>query len=69
MTGDDRWDRLAGELERIAEELAELAYDRLREAVHNGHPDAAALNDEKRLQRARRAVDKAATELRGRPRS
>jgi hypothetical protein len=64
---EDLRDRLSG----IAEELADLALGRLRAAVHDGAatPDAAA--EERRLTRARRAVEKAVAVLsegdRGRP--
>jgi hypothetical protein len=51
-------------LEGIAEELADLAIDRLRAAV-DGNADAAA--EERRITRARRAVEKAAGLLGGRP--
>ena len=44
-------------LEGIAEELADLAIDRLRAAV-DGNEDAA--GEERRITRARRAVEKAA---------
>jgi hypothetical protein len=44
-------------LEGIAEELADLALARLRAAVDGDEPDAAA--EERRLTRARRAVEKA----------
>lgn len=53
-------DHLRERLEGIAEELADLAIDRLRAAV-DGDPDAAA--EERRLTRARRAVEKAAALL------
>jgi len=53
---------LRARLEAISEELADLALDRLREAVAG---DAAAPADERRLTRARRAVDKAAAILAG----
>jgi len=49
-------------LESISEELADLALDRLREAVAG---DAGAPAAERRLTRARRAVDKAAALLAG----
>jgi hypothetical protein len=49
-------------LEAISEELADLALDRLREAVAG---DGAAPAEERRLTRARRAVDKAAAILAG----
>lgn len=55
-------------LEAIAEELSDLALDRLREAASSardlGAPDAALVAQEKRLTRARRAVEKAAALLR-----
>jgi len=53
---------LRARLEAISEELADLAIDRLREAVAG---DAAAPAEERRLTRARRAVDKAAAILAG----
>ncbi len=46
-------------LEAIAEELADLALDRLRAAVDQGADKAPA--DEKLITRARRSVEKAAT--------
>ena len=51
-------------LEAIAEELADLAIDRLRAAV-DGNAGAAA--EERRITRARRAVEKAANLLGGPP--
>lgn len=48
---------LRDRLEVIAEELADLALDRLREAVSAGAKTAPA--EERRLTRARRAVEKA----------
>ena len=59
-------------LESISEELADLALDRLREAVSgdtDGGADAGAgaAAAERRLTRARRAVDKAAALLADRP--
>jgi hypothetical protein len=53
-------DRLTG----IEEELRDLAYDRLRAAAE-GDADAAA--EEKRLQQARRAVERAIRALGGGP--
>ena len=55
---DDLRDRLHG----IAEELADLALDRLRQAVAAEDPDdpGRAAAEERRLTRARRAVEKAA---------
>jgi hypothetical protein len=62
---------LAERLEDIAEELAELALDRLRAAassVHDGgEPDPRTAAEEKRITRARRAVEKAAVLLADRP--
>ena len=55
MGGD--LDHLRERLEGIAEELADLAIDRLRAAV-DGDERAAA--EERRITRARRAVEKAA---------
>jgi hypothetical protein len=66
----DRVEDLADRLAQLAEELGDLAFDRLRvasEAAGRGSaPDPAALDEERRLTRARRAVDKAVTLLRGR---
>lgn len=50
-------DELRGRLQAIADDLADLALDRLRAAVDLGDP--APVADERRLTRARRAVDKA----------
>ncbi|MGI8808555.1 MAG: hypothetical protein ACR2KK_12055 [Acidimicrobiales bacterium] len=50
-------DHVRERLEGIAEELADLAIDRLRAAV-DGNEDAA--DEERRITRARRAVEKAA---------
>ncbi|HZU78524.1 MAG TPA: hypothetical protein VE991_01300 [Acidimicrobiales bacterium] len=66
MSATDIAERLAG----IAEELGDLALDRLREAAAasdgSGDPDPALVAEERRLTRARRAVEKAAALLRGR---
>lgn len=48
-------------LEAIAEELADLAMERLRESIDAGGYELPV--DEKRLTRARRAVEKAASIL------
>ncbi len=48
-------------LEAIAEELADLAMERLRESIDAGGSELPV--DEKRLTRARRAVEKAAAIL------
>ncbi len=58
MAGD--LDHVRERLEGIAEELADLASERLRAAV-DGNEGAAA--EERRLTRARRAVEKAAAIL------
>ncbi|HSH61959.1 MAG TPA: hypothetical protein VK988_20380 [Acidimicrobiales bacterium] len=50
---------IRGRLEAIAEELADLALDRLKESLADG-TDASA---ERRLTRARKAVEKAAAIL------
>lgn len=57
-------DHVRERLEGIAEELADLAIDRLRAAV-DGNEDAA--REERRITRARRAVEKAANLLGGPP--
>ena len=54
-------------LEGISEELTELSIDRLRQALVSGEPDTDAVAEEKRLNRARRAVEKAAGVLAGMP--
>ena len=50
-------DEIKGRLEAIAEELADLAIVRLRESIDAGGHELPV--DEKRLTRARRAVEKA----------
>jgi len=57
-------DELAARLDAIAEELADHALDRLREASDAGGEDRDRLvAEERRLTRARRAVEKAAALL------
>jgi hypothetical protein len=51
------FDEIRGKLEMIAEELADLAILRLRESIDAGGNELPV--DEKRLTRARRAVEKA----------
>ncbi len=51
------FDEIRGRLEMIAEELADLAIQRLRESIDAGGHELPV--DEKRLTRARRAVEKA----------
>ena len=52
------FDEIRSRLESIAEELADLAIQRLREAIDAGGEEMPI--DERRLTRARRAVEKAA---------
>lgn len=60
MSGE--FDDIRQRLESIAEELADLAIVRLRESIDAGGHELPV--DEKRLTRARRAVEKAITLLR-----
>ena len=53
----EEFDEIRGRLEGIAEELADLAIVRLRESIDAGGTEYPV--DEKRLTRARRAVEKA----------
>jgi len=66
-------DDVADRLQAIAEELGDLAFDRLREATsgarRTGTPDPSVVAEEKRLTRARRAVEKAVVVLRRAPAS
>jgi hypothetical protein len=55
MAGE--FDEIRGRLEVIAEELADLAIVRLRESIDAGGAELPV--DERRLTRARRAVEKA----------
>jgi len=55
------FDEIRGRLEAISEELADLAIARLRESIDTGGTELPV--DERRLTRARRAVDKAAAIL------
>ncbi len=64
MSGDERLGELAEELGRLAEELSDLALSRLRRAADPDDPGApAAVAEERRITRARRAVEKAAALL------
>lgn len=62
MTGDPA--EIADRLVAISDELADLAIGRLQEAAERlragGEPDPALAASERRITRARRAVDKAA---------
>lgn len=60
MAGE--FDDIRGRLEQIAEELTDLAIQRLQESIDAGGTELPV--DEKRLTRARRAVEKAASILR-----
>jgi len=60
---DDELAELRNRLEAISETLAERAMAALRDALESGDPDAP--REERRLTRARRAVDKAAAILAG----
>jgi hypothetical protein len=61
--GDTGLEDIRARLAAIAEDIADLAQAKLREAVETGSADAAA--GERRLSRARRAVLKAEALLRG----
>jgi NTP pyrophosphatase (non-canonical NTP hydrolase) len=59
---------IAERLAQLSEELGDLAFDRLREASSSagrGEENPELVAEEKRLSRARRAVDKAVVLLRG----
>ena len=62
---------VADRLEAIAEELGDLAFDRLREASsmagRGATPDPGLVAEEKRLTKARRSVQKAVVTLRRSP--
>jgi hypothetical protein len=58
-------DQLVEQLRSIEERLRELAYDRLRAAAEGGDADAEA--EERKVQQARRAVEKAIRALGGEP--
>lgn len=60
MAGE--FEEIRGRLEAIAEELADLAIVRLRESIDAGGSELPV--EERRLTRARRAVEKAAAILR-----
>ena len=60
MAGE--FDEIRGRLEAISEELADLAIVRLRESIDAGGHELPV--DERRMTRARRAVEKAAAILR-----
>jgi hypothetical protein len=61
-------DELRARLESIADELADLALDRLRQAADDPTERDRLVAEEKRLTRARRAVEKAVVLLAPSPR-
>ncbi|GEM_PF-1923095 len=66
MTGGEQLAELAGRIRALAEELADLALDRLLDATERRAGDPAEkAAEERRLTRAARALEKAATELEG----
>jgi hypothetical protein len=63
---DDPLGALAARVRALADELADLAIDRLYEATERRGADAGrAVAEERRLTRAARALEKAAAELEG----
>jgi hypothetical protein len=62
---DDELAEVASQLDALAERLADLAIDRLRAATDHEDPDPDAASVERRITRARRAVEKAAVLLSG----
>jgi hypothetical protein len=56
-------EHLVERLQAIEEELRDLAYDKLRSATEDG--DADALDDEKKVLQARRAIERAIVALGG----
>lgn len=60
---DDRLEELADRLDAVGEDLADAALDRLRSAADSEDPSPA-VAEERRITRARRAVEKAAALLR-----
>ncbi|MGH8996649.1 MAG: hypothetical protein ACRDYB_11550 [Acidimicrobiales bacterium] len=60
----DQFAELAGRIRALAEELADLALDRLYDATERGAGDKEEkVAQERRLTRAARALEKAATDL------
>jgi hypothetical protein len=66
LSGEDQLAELAGRIRALAEELADLALDRLLDATERrrGDPEEKA-GEERRLTRAARALEKAAADLEG----
>ncbi len=65
MSRDDDYDEICGRLEAISEELSDRALAALRLALSDPDRRLAAAAEEKRIQRARRSIDKAAHLLAG----
>lgn len=63
MASGSAYEQLADRLDAIAEELADLALDRLRSALEDDGADAAAA-EERRITKARRRIVEAADLLR-----
>jgi len=61
---DEPLSELAGRIRSLAEELADIALDRLFDATERGG-DPAKVAEERRLTKAARALEKAASELEG----
>jgi hypothetical protein len=59
---DEPLSELAGRIRSLAEELADIALDRLFDATERGG-DPAKVAEERRLTKAARALEKAASEL------
>jgi hypothetical protein len=65
VVASERAQELAGELEQLSEQLADLALDLLHEAIGDPDPKGSpAARTEKVVTRARRSVEKASTLLR-----
>ncbi len=69
MTGSSEADELIETLRRVEERLRELVYESLRAATEDDDEDSQreAIAHEKRLQKARRGVERAIVALGGHP--
>jgi len=64
VSGSEQLAELATRVRALAEELADLAFDRLLDATERGVGDRSVkLDEERRLTRAARALEKAAVDL------